>query len=91
MRYFRRVGLLGGFSPIDDGAKSLDVEERRREAFKLLRGYDQTHMAEIFGVHRQTIVKDMNVVRYQTSAGAYHARSRGACYAELHHVRAIAT
>ena len=53
-----------GFFPIDDVAKSLDVEERRREVFKLhLRGYDQTHMSEIFGVHRQTIVKDMNVVR----------------------------
>ncbi|UOX38430.1 hypothetical protein VpasPP24_90 [Vibrio phage Vpas_PP24] len=65
-----------GFFPSDELAKTLDTEERRREVFKLhLRGYDQTQMSEIFGVHRQTIVKDMKLVRQKlvaelTSLGA---------------------
>ncbi|AUR81133.1 hypothetical protein Ares1_0048 [Vibrio phage Ares1] len=53
-----------GFFPTSDEAKNLDTEDRRREVFKLhLRGYDQTMMADIFGVHRQTIVSDMKLVR----------------------------
>lgn len=65
-----------GFFPSDDVAKELDTEERRREVFKLhLRGYDQTQMSKIFGVHRQTIVKDMKLIRQKlvselTSLGA---------------------
>lgn len=53
-----------GFFPTSEQAKDLDTEDRRREVFKLhLRGYDQTMMSEIFGVHRQTIVTDMKLVR----------------------------
>lgn len=58
-----------GFFPSDQEAKSLNTEDRRREVFKLhLRGYDQSMMSRIFGVHRQTIVADMKIVRQKLVA-----------------------
>ncbi|QNJ59210.1 coil containing protein [Vibrio phage vB_ValS_PJ32] len=58
-----------GFFPAPDEVKKLSTEDRRREVFKLhLRGYDQTLMSEIFGVHRQTIVSDMKLVRQKLVA-----------------------
>ncbi|AUR96024.1 coil containing protein, partial [Vibrio phage 1.215.B._10N.222.54.F7] len=58
-----------GFFPSDQEAQNLSTEDRRREVFKLhLRGYDQSLMAQIFGVNRQTIVSDMKLVRQKLVA-----------------------
>ncbi len=58
-----------GFFPTENEAQNLNTEDRRREVFKLhLRGYDQSHMAEIFGVSRVTISSDMKLVRQKLVA-----------------------